>query len=979
MRKILRIIGYSLALIFVIVTAILSFLISTNTGLYTSLQIANWMMPGKLTVKKATGTLVSNWQLTQVAYQSPQTTITLDNLKVNWRVLPLLRGHLVIKNAILGQLSIQHKVTKAADSQSQPESHAFKQSLQLPLAITIDTLSIKQVRFNKNTYDNIHMSVQLDSSNWLIKQLSLQTQQSQFKLAGHLNQHLNYKASLTLKATSLKAKGFSGEFKITGDWADYRWQGITHAPIALLTSGHLKEGATLNGDVKWQAFSLPGQHKTPILVTEGQLKIQGDADKLSFSLDTGLDKPIQTKINASGFHTPQHNEAMIKIKPDQGDFILQILQDQEKNQTKTTLNIKGNQIDLTPFHYPLSQLTIQGQVFGSKKSDLVGDLTIKGLYHQKPLSLSIHKSSQRIRGEINLANNQIHFTGQNPFPLTIRGTLPSPQFIAPSLEGLNTIIHINGTFNSPTDGNARISVQSGQYIHPTELTLPPLSFIGGNYTLTLSSRGLHLNGQLAIDPQKTLLTKLSLPHFSLFSDNSQQQRISGKIALNLNSLDFVSQLTPHIVEANGRLTAQLNIRGRLAKPQIRGRIDLHQGSFKTTTSDTPFQPVTLSLSTSANHWQIQGGIHHEGSQLSLSGSGRFTPQFNGNMRIAGNNFLAINSKEYQVYLSPAIAINLSPDKTEISGEITIPKARIQPHTFSSTVTLSDDVVFSDQQEDDFASMPFRLELMVKMGDDVRLLIEGLSAKIIGAVRLQKLSGGMLISSGQLSVADGQYEAYGQKLAISQGELLFAGGAITNPGINIRATRTFNTTGQAFSGSNRLFDFGASNIQSMSFSNVTTVGVQVSGRLSNPKVSLFSEPSNLQQSDILSMLLLGRPASQASSAGGQLLLSAITNMGLDGKKQGGQLFSQLQDKLGLEFGVDSNSTYNQQQGEVTSTHSLGVKKKFSDRLSLGYNTGIYDSNSTVLTLTYLLNRFFSIQVNASDTSSGLDFTYTRSKD
>ena len=210
-------------------------------------------------------------------------------------------------------------------------------------------------------------------------------------------------------------------------------------------------------------------------------------------------------------------------------------------------------------------------------------------------------------------------------------------------------------------------------------------------------------------------------------------------------------------------------------------------------------------------------------------------------------------------------------------------------------------------------------------------------------------------------------------------MLFRSGSISNPGLNIRATRTFNTTGQAFSGSNRLFDFGASNIQSMSFSNVTTVGIQVSGRINNPKVSLFSEPSNLQQSDILSMLLLGRPASQASDSGGQLLLSAISSMGLDRGTEGGQLLSQLKNKLGLEFSVDDNTTYNPEQDEVSSTHSVGVKKKFSDRLSIGYNMGIYDSNAMVLTLTYLLNKYLSIQVNAGDTASGIDLTYTRSKD
>jgi len=40
-------------------------------------------------------------------------------------------------------------------------------------------------------------------------------------------------------------------------------------------------------------------------------------------------------------------------------------------------------------------------------------------------------------------------------------------------------------------------------------------------------------------------------------------------------------------------------------------------------------------------------------------------------------------------------------------------------------------------------------------------------------------------------------------------------------------------------------------------------------------------------------------------------------------------------------------------------------------------GLFQENSNVLTLTYLLNKFLSIKVTASDVGNGIDFMYSRS--
>ena len=152
---------------------------------------------------------------------------------------------------------------------------------------------------------------------------------------------------------------------------------------------------------------------------------------------------------------------------------------------------------------------------------------------------------------------------------------------------------------------------------------------------------------------------------------------------------------------------------------------------------------------------------------------------------------------------------------------------------------------------------------------------------------------------------------------------------------------------------------------------------MSGRLNAHKIKLFSIPANLSQSDILSMLLLGKPASQASQSGGQLLLAAISSMNLDSGTKGLQLLSQLKQTLGVDFNVQNNTRYNQPTTQAGGNTAFVVSKSLTKRLFLSYNIGLLQNDSNVFTLKYLLNKFFSIQVNTSDSGSGLDLLYTHS--
>ena len=105
-----------------------------------------------------------------------------------------------------------------------------------------------------------------------------------------------------------------------------------------------------------------------------------------------------------------------------------------------------------------------------------------------------------------------------------------------------------------------------------------------------------------------------------------------------------------------------------------------------------------------------------------------------------------------------------------------------------------------------------LDLRVDLGQKLRLRGRGLETGLEGELRLTSPAGKLAVD-GSVRAAGGTYAAYGQKLEIARGNLVFNGPA-ENPRLDIEATRP--------------------NLD-------VRVGVQVTGTAVNPRVRLFSEP------------------------------------------------------------------------------------------------------------------------------------------
>jgi len=224
-----------------------------------------------------------------------------------------------------------------------------------------------------------------------------------------------------------------------------------------------------------------------------------------------------------------------------------------------------------------------------------------------------------------------------------------------------------------------------------------------------------------------------------------------------------------------------------------------------------------------------------------------------------------------------------------------------------------------------------------LGDDVRIRASGLDAKSTGSLRVVQVPEVPIAATGQVRITEGTYRAYGQNLSIERGRLVYAGGPISNPGLDIRASR------RARDG--------------------VVAGFEVHGTMATPRFSLFSDPP-MAEREALSYVVLGRPLDNSSQSQQGIVTDAANSLGLQG---GSYVTGTLARRVGLDEARLESEAGNLQQ----STLMLGTY--LSPRVYVVYGLGILDQ-ANKLRIQYFLNKHWTLQAEAGPQNS-TQFLYT----
>jgi translocation and assembly module TamB len=228
-------------------------------------------------------------------------------------------------------------------------------------------------------------------------------------------------------------------------------------------------------------------------------------------------------------------------------------------------------------------------------------------------------------------------------------------------------------------------------------------------------------------------------------------------------------------------------------------------------------------------------------------------------------------------------------------------------------------------------LPIALDLRLDLGDNLVLQGYGYDGKLAGLVDLATSKDGELRAYGRLRAVHGTLLAYGQRLDVDPGVLIFDG-PIDNPSLQITAWRR---------------------------NQAVEAGVQLTGTARAPSVNLVSQPA-VPEGEKLSWLVLGRPPSGATQADLGLLQAAA-----------GALFAggdavPLDRRIARRFGLDELTLRG--SGELTG-QVVAIGKRLSERLYISYEQGIGAVASNLIKLDYVLGRRWTLRAETGTSSGG----------
>ncbi|WP_287596599.1 translocation/assembly module TamB domain-containing protein [Thermomonas sp.] len=405
--------------------------------------------------------------------------------------------------------------------------------------------------------------------------------------------------------------------------------------------------------------------------------------------------------------------------------------------------------------------------------------------------------------------------------------------------------------------------------------------------------------------------------------------LAGTLKANLRELGWLELFSPDIVQPAGTLDLDLRLAGTRARPLLGGSGQLQDFAAELPALGIAVQDGTVRLQAREDGSALIDGSLGTGKGLlridgSLGWLDDATPL---QLNLRGTDVLLADTRQVRILASPDIAVRYrAGTPLQVRGTVAVPEADLHLERLDMGISPSPDVVVLDPIDPlRAAAVPLQLDLdvLVNVGERVRIDGFGLAGTLGGSLRVRQPPGGELRATGELEVG-GRYRAYGQDLRITRGRLLWSNTRAGDPRLDIRAQR----------------EIGA-----------VTAGVQVNGRASAPEASVWSNPA-MSQSEALAYLTLGRPLPSLSSREMQQLdvAKSALNTGV------GLLTAQLGARIGLDDAGVSTS-------RALGAEVLGVGKYLSPKLYVSYGVSLLGTGQ-VVTLKYLLRKGFDIQIESS---------------
>lgn len=422
--------------------------------------------------------------------------------------------------------------------------------------------------------------------------------------------------------------------------------------------------------------------------------------------------------------------------------------------------------------------------------------------------------------------------------------------------------------------------------------------------------------------------------------NDRDAELRGKLQITLDQLVWLDPLLTRVEELKGRVDLGIALSGTGRQPLLEGTADLSGLSAFLPDLGTGFNDGTLTLTPQGtNRWALAGTLKSGTGDLTATGSLSLdsSKDWTVSMALQGQQLPLVERERIQAVVTPQLQLALGPQHLDLNGEMSIPKAVIkleENHTNAVRVS-ADEVILEEQQPTDTATPGYRrqVDIRVLLGQQVGFTGFGVSGNLGGDLRVQENPQQGLRLEGVVEISNGLYRAYGQKLSIEQGRLIFQGPPET-PLVDIRATRKIGDQ---------------------------LVGIQIGGTPNALVSEPFSQPP-LPPTETISLLITGKPLNAIGQSDANLLLSAVGSLGIS---QSAGLTQRLRQFLGLDV-LTLSSSSGVEQSAVT------IGKYLTPKLFISYIQELFAPNASA-NLEYSISDRLKIKAKSGNEQS-MDIFY-----
>jgi translocation and assembly module TamB len=361
------------------------------------------------------------------------------------------------------------------------------------------------------------------------------------------------------------------------------------------------------------------------------------------------------------------------------------------------------------------------------------------------------------------------------------------------------------------------------------------------------ARALNAELALRLEGDSELIARSVIPDLTAPAD----LRLDATADLRLPNLGVFNRLVPQLDDLGGALEGEFAVRGPISGPDFDGRIAIRDGRFFHAPLGSRVEDLALVVEGDQTGGDLRGSFRAGEGRAEVGG--RFdqleAADWRARIEIDGDRLALFNAEWLEMTASPALALAYSPDRVELDGRLRIDRARLGlPPGSEQRVAASSDVVVAgrdDENGDNDAPAPRDIvgNVMLELGDDVRLNAAGMQTRIAGGLDIQWAERRVMPSAdGRLELVDGAYSAYGQNLEVTEGDVLFTGNPIDNPVLQIEAVRTI---------------FGDPQVEA--------AGVRIAGPARDPEITLFTDPPTSREK-ALAYIVTGAEFDHAAGQG-----------------------------------------------------------------------------------------------------------------